>query len=113
MMTKTGARFSRVLGFTAGLAATFFAASAFAAFVDGSPGQVEYPNELMVQIASINYEAQLASPGCSIPANTIDTLKFWQTLAQGGLLSGRQIRIYYTDCGTRHMITDIVLKQSP
>ena len=122
MMRNTVARFSRRVGLAVGLAGMFATASAFAAFADGSPVQMEYPGHLMIQlvlpppgppVGATNFDAQLSSPGCGIAANSIDTIKAWQSLAQGALLSGRKIRIYYTDCGTGHWITDVVLMQSP
>lgn len=111
-------RFSRWISIAAAVGVISVAVPASAAFVDGLVGQVEYPKYLMVQLSGINYEAQLSSvngsqggSSCSIASNSIDTLKIWQTLAQGALLAGKQVRVYYSQCNNRNWISDIVLKQ--
>ena len=110
-------RFSTVVALATGLAMGTVSMSAFAAFAEGSPSQVEYPGGvnglayLVLQQGGANYEAQLVSPGCSLPGQSIDTLKAWQGLATSALLSGKSVRIYFNDCNSRHWIADVVLKQ--
>jgi hypothetical protein len=110
MTTKTTKRFPALVAVTTALAIATAAPSAFAGFVDVLLTQVEWPGFLMVQSAGINYQAQLNSPGCNLPANSIDTLKIWQSLATSALLAGKPVRVYYNDCNGVHWIGDIVLK---
>lgn len=88
-----------------------FTVSAPAHAASGVPTQYEYlnSNKLMIQIAGTNYQAQLASPGCSIPANSMDVLKIWTSMAQAAVLAGKSLQIYTTTCNSSFWITDIVL----
>jgi hypothetical protein len=57
-----------------------------------------------------NFVAQLGSPCSAVPANSIDTIKIWQSIAQSALLSGKNATLYYTACsnGVKY-ITDVVV----
>lgn len=71
----------------------------------------QYP-QLILQVGGYgtNYYAQVSSPGCSIPANTIDTLKIWQSLATASILSSRTAVIDYTTCGGYNYITNVEIQ---
>jgi hypothetical protein len=78
---------------------------------NASPGPV-----LLIQLTDgVNYSATLGVAPCTgvggVVAPTSDTLKIWASLAQGALLSGKNVTIYWSDCsmtGAR-FITDVVL----
>jgi hypothetical protein len=67
---------------------------------------------LFVQLNSngaINYVAQQASPGCGVPALSIDTVKMFLSIAQSALLAGKNATIYTNLCGTTNYIYDVVM----
>ena len=75
------------------------------------PTQVEYlPNQLLLQCYPNNYYAYTTAQG-NCPVQTVDTVKLWLTLGQAGLLSGKSLNIYTTNCGSpsRAVITAIDL----
>jgi hypothetical protein len=85
------------------LLATIGIASASADTVTCAPNLIEYYNQtLIIQCtvngSIVNYYGDVARPNCP-NAQNLDTLKFWQSLAQGALLSGKNVRIYYTPFG--------------
>jgi len=100
--------FSLWIGITIGMFA--FSASLTAHAATGVPSQFEYlnSNTLIVTIAGVNYQAQLSSPGCGIPDNSIDLLRIWLSMAQSAVLAGKKINIYPTTCNSLNWITDIV-----
>lgn len=108
--------FTKLFGFCAGGVLLTSAVTASAASpANFSPVQVEYPGKLLVQDPQgVNYYAQLTSPCTGIAANSIDTIKIWQSLAQSALLSNKNVTLYYTTCsgGTTNYITDIVLRKN-
>ncbi|HZL20365.1 MAG TPA: hypothetical protein VFG23_21715 [Polyangia bacterium] len=69
------------------------------------------PYTLLIQTSTTVFTAYISnSPsGCSNYAVTLDTVKAWQSLATSALLSGKQIKIYYTVCAGANMITTIDL----
>jgi hypothetical protein len=77
----------------------------------GIPAQVEYLNtpKLYIQIGGVNYVGQTASPGCSLPSVSTDTIKIWTGLAQAALLAGKNVTLYNTTCNGVSYITDVVL----
>jgi hypothetical protein len=97
------------LALSAGILSSAISLPAAAADVTAIHAQVEYGSLLMVQLTSINYVAQSASPGCSIPANTADTLKIWVNLSQAALLSSKNLKVYFTSCSGTNYIRDLVL----
>jgi hypothetical protein len=100
--------FSFWIGLTVGIVASSASLTAHAA--TGVPSQFEYLNSnvLIVNIAGVNYQAQLSSPGCGLPANSIDVLRIWLSMAQAAVLAGKSINIYPTTCNSLNWITDIV-----
>lgn len=104
-------KFPRVIGFLAAISMCAVSSGALAASVSASGGlnQVEYPGSLMIQYAGVNYQAFLTSPCSGIPGYSADTIKIWASLAQASLLSGKTLTIYYSDCGSGHYISDLVL----
>ena len=108
---------STVLSLAAGLALLAVPASAAAA--DGQVTKVEYLANtanpvLMIQLNnnySTNYLAQQTSPGCNIADLSIDTIRFFHTMAQSSLLAGKNVTIYTSTCNSRLYIYDIVLKK--
>lgn len=93
--------FSRTLGLVVALVVALSATKAQAAFTDSRVAQVEYsPALLLIQhtTGGVNYHAyQFAPAGCPYSVNDGD-LKAWQSLAQGALLAGKTLRIYFTVC---------------
>jgi len=110
---RRSTKFSRLMAVSAALSITALSSAAFAfgstVLCVGGPTQVEYPNFFMIQYAGINYQASLSSPCSGIPGYSADTLKIWSGLAQASLLSGKNLLIYYNDCGGNHYINDLVL----
>jgi hypothetical protein len=107
-------RLSIALGIAALLGVATTSTSAFAAFVDAAGGlqQVEYPGLLMIQFNGINYQTtSVALCSGAIPAAPMDEVKIWQALAQGSLLAGKSMRIYFNDCNGIHYISDLVLQK--
>jgi hypothetical protein len=83
----------------------------------GGPSQVEFPGFFMIQYKGINYVGTqttvVCSNGITIPGRNIDTIRFWHSLSQAALLSGKTLTIYYDDCVvngvTTHYLNDVVL----
>jgi hypothetical protein len=102
-----------------GLALTSASFDAKAASTSGNVTHVEYNEnngtpQILTQIGGTgqdgtNYIGQQPSPGCSLPAISVDTIKVWLSLLQSALLSGVNTQIYYTTCGTTNYIADVVL----
>jgi hypothetical protein len=105
----TSNKIKRHLALSAIALVSAFSMPAAAASVQGVPAQVEYGSVLMVQFNSINYVAQATAPGCSIPANSADTIKIWVNLAQAALLSNKNLTIYFSTCNSTNYIRDLVL----
>jgi hypothetical protein len=97
-------RLSVLMAFCAALLVSLVGAPASAAVTTAAtPSIVEYmPGALLIQIPGAsagNYMGVLSAvSGCSANNQTIDTLKAWQALAQSALLSGKNLRIYFTSC---------------
>jgi hypothetical protein len=100
------------------LAVLLFSGTARASSAGGPITQVEYNAgnssipQLFVQLngnQSVNYIAQQPSPGCSLPALSVDTVKILASLAQAALLAGKSTTIYYNVCGGTNYIYDIVM----
>jgi len=112
---KRTTKFSRLTAILATLSITAVSsvalASGFSVLAVGGLQQVEYPSSLMVQYNGINYQAFLTSQCSGIPGYNADTLKIWASLAQASLLSGKNMVIYYNDCGGAHYINDLVLQK--
>ena len=47
--------------------------------------------------------------GCSLPQLDMDTIKTWQSIAQGAKLSGKSTTIYYTACNGTNYLNDLVM----
>jgi hypothetical protein len=107
------------LALTAALLVGGLGRSAMASVVNGPVTQTEYNAsssslpQLLVQLnnnTSVNYFAQQTSPGCSLPANSIDTIKIFLSVAQAAQLAGKSVNIYYNTCGTTLYMYDIVMQ---
>jgi hypothetical protein len=71
---------------------------------------VEYmQGTVLLQTANgVNYVGVLtAGAGCTTHNKTIDTLKSWQSLGQAALLSGKNVKIYFTACGGTNYISAV------
>jgi hypothetical protein len=67
---------------------------------------LEYaPTNLTLQLATgTNYLATTsAAAGCTAYNVSMDTIKLWQSLAQGALLSGKTVRVYFTQCSANNL----------
>jgi len=122
--TKTNRRlFSLFLALAAAFAISAGTKPAFASGsyvpATGGPSQVEFPSFFMIQYQSINYIGTQVAHTCTGPLQSnigafdIDTIRFWNSLAQAALLSGKTLGIYFNDCTegsvTNHYINDVVL----
>jgi hypothetical protein len=118
MITRTLGKIATRLGFVVlatGILATAGSASAFAATC--APNIVEYNAPtgttfpLLIQCSPTNYVGLISATG-GCPAQSVDTLKIWASLAQAAVLSGKKLNIYTTTCGsTSNVITAIDLVQ--
>jgi hypothetical protein len=95
------------------VAVTVASTPAFASVATGNPSQVAYPlGTLVIQFNGINYIG-VTSPGCGLGANTVDTVKVWQSLATAALLSGKNVNISFSSClvngSTVNYIWDVLL----
>lgn len=101
----------RLITLAVTLGMSVVSSTAFAAFVNCSPNQVEYSQgNLLIQCAPVNYAAQSTPPSaCAAYARNVDTQKIWANLAQAALLSGKSVRIYYDVCSGSNIIGDLVL----
>ena len=65
---------------------------------------VEYSQGvLLIQLSDgVNYFGQVAADAsiCTSHNRSLDTLGKWQSLAEAAILSGKQLRIYFTSCGS-------------
>jgi len=65
---------------------------------------VEYSQGvLLIQLSDgTNYFGQVTADAsiCNVHNVTLDTLNKWQSLAEAALLSGKQLKIYFTNCGS-------------
>jgi hypothetical protein len=86
----------------------------------GTVTQVEYNASsgnnpiLMIELngdGNVNYRAQQTSPGCGIPAHSIETIKIFLSIAQAALLSGRRTVIYSAKCNDLDYFYDIVMSK--
>ncbi len=81
----------------------------------GGPSQVEFPGFFMIQYKGVNYVGTQTAQCAAVPARSIDTIRFWNSLAQAALLSGKTLTIYFDDCTvngvTTHYLNDLVLVQ--
>jgi|SRR4051812_33826788 hypothetical protein len=80
---------------------------------DGKIATVEYyPGTLLIQMAGVNYLAQLTTQsGCTANNQSIDTLKIWHSMAQTALLAGKTTRIYFNVCSGVNYISVIDVNQ--
>jgi hypothetical protein len=68
------------------------------------------PDLLLQTNDGVNYQGTATySQGCGIVAPTADAVKIWASLGQAALLSGKNVTIYYTNCGGTNWIQDVVL----
>jgi hypothetical protein len=107
---------SRTVALAAALVVTGANMKAFAAssIAQDTVNVIEYTQggsfALLVQLNNgVNYTAFLTSPGCNLPALTIDTVKAWQSLAQSALLAGKKLKVYFNVCGGANVIETIDL----
>lgn len=109
--TLIARKFSSLVAAALLAAVTVTSGPAHAASVTGVPSQVEWGGDfLLVQYSDVNHRAQVVSPGCGIPANSMDSLKIWQSMTQAAVLAGKNVDIYYDTCNGQRYIRDIVLK---
>jgi hypothetical protein len=110
-MIQSAKRASRWIALAAGVAAASIGGSALAA--SAPPTIIEYlPGQLLVQDNGVNFYAQLAPPdACKAFAQTIDTIKVWESLAQSALLAGKKVNVFSGICGGLNYITGIDLVQ--
>lgn len=122
-MTKKPATFTKTIVAIAAIVGAItlagFARTAAAASANSGPvTQVEYNAgstanpQLFIQLngnSSINYIAQQSSPGCGVPALSIDTVKLFLSIAQSALLAGKNATIYTNLCGSTNYIYDVVM----
>jgi hypothetical protein len=113
-----GRRFRLSIGALAVLCVVTVPGLAFATSVTGTVARTEYFQNnwgggayyptLLLQVAGANYYAQGPASGCT-PANDIDTVKLWVSLAQAAQLSGKQITLSYVNCNSTNYILDIAM----
>jgi hypothetical protein len=52
----------------------------------------------------VNYLATTNAAPCSASySQSLDTIKIWSSMAQAALLSGKNLKIYFTLCGTNNI----------
>ena len=97
-------------------AALGFSLSAFANNTTQTIKQVELrvatstPDLLLQTNDGVNYQGTATyAPGCGIVAPTADAVKIWASLGQAALLSGKNVTIYWTNCGGTNWLQDVVL----
>jgi len=93
------------------VAVTVASTPAFASAATGNPSQVAYPQgQLVIQFNGINYIG-VTAPGCGLSANTVDTIKVWQSLATAALLSGKNVIVSFSTCNGNgvNYIWDVLL----
>lgn len=101
------------------LAATvLISGTALASNAQGPITQVEYNAgnssnpQLLLQlngVTSTNYFAQQGTPGCGVPALSIDSIKMFVSIAQAALLAGKTTTVYYNACGGLNYVYDVVM----
>jgi hypothetical protein len=97
------------------VALPILARPAMAAGTGGTLAHVQYVYFSSVPTLQLNFDngsviiaqATTASVGCSIQANTIDTIKEFQALALSGLLAGKTVNAAYTSCSGSNYLTGI------
>ena len=108
-----------VLSFVFAAAVVVFARPALAASVSGQVTQTEYHYngeswgpQLLIQMNSsgTNYYAQSTTPGCSLPADSIDTMKAFLSVAQSAQLAGKNVLVSYNTCNGFNYIYDIQMQ---
>ena len=67
--------------------------------------------QLSIQLSSGSFSyAQTSSPGCSLPANTIDVLKGFLSVAQAAQLAGKNVVILFGSCFGNQYIYEIQMQ---
>jgi hypothetical protein len=121
MKTASIARrpFGLFLGLAFAAVVLVFARPAFAASASGQITQTEYHYngeswgpQLLLQLNSngTNYYAQSVTPGCSLPADSIDTMKAFLAVAQSAQLAGKNVVVSYNTCNGFNYIYDIQMQ---
>jgi hypothetical protein len=103
-----------LVGLAASLSMAAVTNNAFAAFsATASPIIVEYfQNQVLIQLPGpINYIGTTSTVAGCTSGITVETLKLWTSLAQGALLSGKNVRIGFNTCGGTNYITAVDLFQ--
>jgi len=68
--------------------------------------------DLIAFSGSVGFWATVGtSPGCSVLAPSLDTLKIWASLFQEALLSGKFVSIHYTPCNNINWIQAVMLQR--
>jgi hypothetical protein len=71
----------------------------------------ERDRQLSIQLSSGSFSyAQTSSPGCSLPANTIDVLKGFLSVAQAAQLAGKNVVILFGSCFGNQYIYEIQMQ---
>jgi hypothetical protein len=120
-MTTRSARKARILAVIGGAALALIALGARPALASTVNGNVtaagyHYNGEtwgpqVAIEIGYIvTLYAQVGSPGCSIPANTVDTLKTYLSIAQSAVVAGKNVTIQTNWCGGYQYIYEIKLQ---
>ena len=100
IIKRTG---SSVLAAALGLGVCLAPTAAFASqSADAPPTVIEITgNDLLIQLpGGLNYVAFSSGAPTGCFTVSIDTMKFWASQAQSALLAGKNLRIFYTDCGS-------------
>src|SRR4051794_25323440 len=105
-------RISVLVGALCLAAVALFARPAHAGTVSGLVTQTGWHSngegwapQLAIKLSSGSFSyAQVTSPGCSLPANTLDVLKGFLSVAQAAQLAGKNVVILYNSCfGNQYM----------
>jgi len=109
MNLESAKRVVRVLaGPALALCIVVAASTASAADKQATVNGVEYAQDvLLIQLSdNVNYFGQRTADtaACAVHNVTLDTLGKWQSLAEAALLSGKELRIHFTDCGGKKYI---------
>ncbi len=72
-------------------------------------------SRLLVQVGGANYLAVLVAPGGTCGSSFVhsaDEIRAFQTVAEAALLAGKNVKVYFDDCGTANKyITALDLQQ--
>jgi hypothetical protein len=81
--------------------------------VEFNAGNPSWPYVIlqMNSTGGTNYYGQQPSPGCSIPANSADTIKAFHSLAQAAFLTGKTVTVYYNVCWGFNYIYDVTVQR--